>query len=516
MLRVACLALVAALATADVETEDGVLIGTDANIQGVIDENEYVMVEFYAPWCGHCKALTPEYAAAAATLAEQESPVKLVKVDATEHTESAEKYGVQGYPTIKWFKEGKDTEFNGGRTADEIVQWITKKTGPAAIPAETVEQAKKLLDENSVVAFGFFKDFFCQEALRFTESAEASELTYVITNQPDVAAEYGVEFPALVVFTDFDEKKFVYDGDFITTDISNYVAGSSLPLVTEFSEETAPKIFGGDIKSHCLFFQKFSDETWAANLAAFTGAAKAHKGKALFITLDVDKEDNGRILEFFGISESDVPTYRIINVEGEMSKFAPESDDASEEAISGFVGSYLDGSLKPHMNSEDIPEDWDAKPVKTLVGKNFAEVALDSTKDVFVEFYAPWCGHCKALSPIWDQLAEAFEPLGVVVAKMDSTVNDVEAVTVESFPTLVLFPKGEGADKVDCDAERDLAALTAWLAEKTGVEAPELPEEAAPEGEAAAAPEGEAAAAAEEDSSDGAGTGAPDDNRDEL
>ena len=136
-------------------------------------------------------------------------------------------------------RSGKDTEFNGGRTADEIVQWITKKTGPAAIPVKTIEEAKAQIDGNSVVAFGFFKDFFCEEALRFTEAAEASELTYIITNMPIVANEYGVEFPALVVYTDFDEKKFTYDGSFIATEISNFVAGSSLPLVTEFSEEVS-------------------------------------------------------------------------------------------------------------------------------------------------------------------------------------------------------------------------------------------------------------------------------------
>lgn len=469
----------------------------------MVEENDYVMVEFYAPWCGHCKELAPEYAAAAATLAEQGSPVKLVKVDATEHTEAAEKYGVQGYPTIKWFKEGKDTEFNGGRTADEIVQWITKKTGPAAIPVITIEEAKAQIDGNAVVAFGFFKDFFCEEALRFTEAAERSELTYIITNMPLVAEEYGVTFPALVVYTDFDEKKFTYAGMFITDDIGNFVSGSSLPLVIEFSEATAPKIFGGDIKSHILFFQKFSDETWATNLASFTEASKDHKGRALFITLDVDKEDNGRILEFFGIAEADVPTYRIINVEGEMSKFAPDTNDASKEAISAFVGSYLDGTLKPHMNSEDVPEDWDAKPVKTLVGANFMEVALDNSKHVFVEFYAPWCGHCKSLAPIWDKLAEAFEASGVVVAKMDATVNDVDAITVESFPTLVLFPKGEDTEKVDCDAERDLPSLAAWLAKETGVELPTFPEDAVD------AVEGEAEAASADESEDGAGTGAP-------
>jgi len=126
-----------------------------------------------------------------------------------------------------------------------------------------------------------------------------------------------------------------------------------------------------------------------------------------------------------------------------MSKFKPDTDDLTEEAVSAFVNSFVDGSLKPFLMSEDVPADWDSKPVKVLVGKNFAEVAKDQKKAVFVEFYAPWCGHCKQLAPIWDQLAEKFEgDDSVVIAKMDSTANEVEDVKVQSFPTLKYFPAG--------------------------------------------------------------------------
>jgi len=456
-----------ALTIADeITKEEGVLVLTEKNFESAITDNEFVLVEFYAPWCGHCKSLAPEYAKAAGVLAEKDSPIKLAKVDATEESKLAEKFEVRGYPTLKFFRNGKPTEYNGGRTADTIVTWVEKKTGPPAVALDSVEAAKTFIEDNDIAVVGFFADLESDAAKAFKEVAGSND-DYkfgIATVGSDVATENKVDSESIVLFKKFDEgRNDLTEGLTDTEAIGKFVAANALPLVVDFNHETAQKIFSGEIKSHLLMFLSKGSDEYAGYHATAAKIAKDFKGQLLFVAIDTDEEDHKRILEFFGIKEEELPGMRIIKLAEDMAKYKPESGSLDEDNVRGFVQAYLDGKLKQHLLSEDVPEDWDAQPVKVLVGKNFEEVAKDVNKHVLVEFYAPWCGHCKQLVPTWDKLGEKFADNDeIVVAKMDSTANELEDIKIQGFPTIKLFRKGDNK-VVDYNGERTLEGFTKFL-----------------------------------------------------
>ncbi|XP_022093541.1 protein disulfide-isomerase 2-like [Acanthaster planci] len=462
--------LAATVLAVDVEMDGDVVVLTDGTLADYVGENAYVLVEFYAPWCGHCKALAPEYAKAATSLKESNPDIKLAKVDATEQAEVAKTYQVRGYPTIKFFKNGQVIDYSGGRTSEEIITWLNKKTGPPAKAVETVEEAEKLEADNEVVVFGFFKDKESDKAKAFLEVASGmDDVIFGISSSEDVFKKYETSDNSIVLMKKFDNKRDNFEGEMTAENIKTFVLNNRLPLVIEFTDESAPKIFGGDVKVHNLLFMGKEDEKFAEVHSAFGEVAKENKGEMLFVLINTDVETNARITEFFAIAKDSLPTMRIIVLSDDMKKYMPESTDMTVETIKKFVDDYKEGKLKPHLKSEEIPEDWDKEPVKVLVGKNFADVVYDKTKDVLVEFYAPWCGHCKKLAPIYYELGKKFaDREDLVIAKMDSTANEVEGVSIGGFPTLKFFRK-ETNEVVDYNGGRTLEDLSKFL-ESGGVD----------------------------------------------
>ncbi|EEC15473.1 protein disulfide isomerase, putative [Ixodes scapularis] len=449
----------------DYEKDEHVLVLKQTNFDKAVTEHKHVLVKFYAPWCGHCKAMAPEYVKAAKQLVDESSDIKLAKVDATIETQLAETYEVRGYPTLKFFRDGKPYDYKGGRTADEMVRWLKKRTGPAAEDLKSADAARTFVDASKVSVVGFFKDQASSEALQFLEAAEAIDAhPFAITSDDAVYKELGASKDGVILFKKFDEGRSLMEGAVTSESVQSFVKTNSLPLVVEFTHESAQTVFGGQIKLHNLLFVSKKSPGFEDILKDYREAAKDFRHKVLFVTIDVDDEDHERILEFFGLKKDQVPVMRFVKLEGEMTKYKPEKDDLTPENVRSFVQDVLDGKLKQSLLSQDLPEDWDRHAVKVLVNKNFDEVVFDKEKDVLVEFYAPWCGHCKQLAPIYDELAEKYKEKrpDLVIAKFDGTANELEHTKMQGFPTIRLYKKGTN-EAVEYNGERTLEGLSKFI-----------------------------------------------------
>lgn len=187
------------------------------------------------------------------------------------------------------------------------------------------------------------------------------------------------------------------------------------------------------------------------------------------MTSGVSEGIQSRLGEFIGVEKGDLPQLRIISPEESMLKYNYEGDvkTLDGDSIAKFVSDYKAGNLQPHLKSEPIPEPNPVDGLTTLVGKNWEDIVKDASKDVLVKYYAPWCGHCKSLAPIWDELAKEVSDIDdLVIAKFDATANEVNGVDIRGYPTLKFYPKDNKAG-MDYSGDRQLLDFQNWLAENS-------------------------------------------------
>lgn len=130
-----------------------------------------------------------------------------------------------------------------------------------------------------------------------------------------------------------------------------------------------------------------------------------------------------------------------------------------------FLTDLKDDELVPYLKSEDIPTDNNG-PVTVAVANSFDKVVNENGKDTLIEFYAPWCGHCKKLAPVYEELGEKMANEDIAIVKFDATANDVpEQYEVRGFPTIFWAPKNDKSNPVKYEGGRELNDFVKYIAQ---------------------------------------------------
>ncbi|XP_039628990.1 protein disulfide-isomerase A3 [Polypterus senegalus] len=462
-----------ALLAGAVQASD-VLEYTDDDFESRVGEHDLVLVEFFAPWCGHCKRLAPEYESAATRL---KGIVPLAKVDCTANTNVCNKYGVSGYPTLKIFRDGEDSgSYDGPESADGIVSHLKKQAGPASVELKTVADFEKFVGDKDASVVGFFADGGSSAQSEFLKSANTlrESFRFAHTNNEELLQKNDIDGQGIILFrpphlnNKFEENTVMFGEEKYTSGkIKKFVQDNIFGLCPHMTEDNKDQLKGKDllVAYYDVDYEKNAKgSNYWRNRVMKVAKIFIDQGKNLNFAV-ANKNTFSQDVSEFGLdnTQSELPVVGIKTLKGE--KYVMQEEFSRDgKALERFLENYFDGKLKHYLKSEPIPENNDG-PVKVIVAENFEEIVNDDDKDVLIEFYAPWCGHCKSLEPKYTELGEklANDP-NVVIAKMDATANDVPSpYEVRGFPTIYFAPAGKKQTPKKYEGAREVSDFISYL-----------------------------------------------------
>mmetsp|Transcript_118747 Transcript_118747/g.378703 ORF Transcript_118747/g.378703 Transcript_118747/m.378703 type:complete len:482 (-) Transcript_118747:217-1662(-) len=403
-----------------------------ASFEKHLQDNKHTLVEFYAPWCGHCKKLAPELEKAANILEEQQ--VKLAKLDATSEKDLAAKYGVKGFPTLLWFEDGQEVPFDGARTSDGIVQWVKSMMGPAVTNGMPGAPSK---DKPQMILYA---DSLLPGFLDVAKVKRRKADWYFVEQQtryPKVTVAHLGEDPVeLTGYSCGDKEK-----------VTKFLDEHMLPLYGPMDGDTFDKYMEA---GQGLIWTMFPPEDGdlqtvvAKHRSMMEEVAKKFQGKYYVTYTDMDKFKEA-IDNMLSVDK--LPAIAVQKKAGDKKKYVYDGEMVAWK-IAEFVKDVDIGKIEPKLKSEPVPPPT-ASAVKHVVGSTLKSEVFKPDKDVFLEVYAPWCGHCKKMQPEYEKLAAKIkkEDLSdlLSIAWIDGTANDspVETMDWSGFPTLYFVKAGQ-------------------------------------------------------------------------
>lgn len=372
---------------------------SQSEFKSELEKYDTALVEFFAPWCGHCKRLAPEYEKAATELKSNDPYVPLVKVDCTSDMgkDRCQENGVNGYPTLKIFKSGEfAAEYSGPRDADGIVKYMKAQSGPASKEYKSFKELKERLESvKDVVVVGVFSSEsealakkFSKTASKLRESAAfahvyinvASDSIDVLKEAVELADENKIVLVRPVILRNkLEDNVVVYDeseslDDWVKSNYHGLVGHRTQSNVADFNAPIVVAYYDVDYVKNPK-----GTNYWRNRVLK---VAKEIGSKDVTYAVSNNVLFGGELEEFGTDSTKEAP---VVTARDKDNKKYVMQEKFSVDNLKRFVEDFLAGNLTPFVKSEELPENNDG-PVKTAVGKNFDELVLNSKKDVFIEF----------------------------------------------------------------------------------------------------------------------------------
>jgi len=269
------------------------------------------------------------------------------------------------------------------------------------------------------------------------------------------------------------KKSITYTGIDSASGLNDWIYENSVPLVGEYNKETSPRY----LKKGLPVLKAYFDVDFKSNLKRtnyyinrIKKAFEENKKISEKLLFAVAKKSNFKDeMEKLGLAQDVDISIGIDDAKNNLKyKFNKEF---SVENLKEFINDFVAGKIKPYIKSQPVPQQNDA--VKIVVGETFNDIVMDPTKDVLFEMYAPWCGHCKNLEPVYKELAEKLKDnSNIVIAKMDATANDVSngKYQASGFPTIFYAPAKNKENPITFSGERTVKGFTDFLKEKSSYE----------------------------------------------
>ncbi len=439
---------------------DHLIILTDKTFQEAEDTYDFLFVVFYAPWCGMCEYAMGELLPHWPVLNEEFPNVGFAKYDGTEYKEFYYKYGANGYPTILLIAKGhRISEYTGSRKASAISEWLSERILPTILKVETEEELekyqKKIDNKPLLVYFGY--DFNEYNAFDSIANDYIKEIQCINIRDKKLMEKLNGKPRMFKLFKSFDEKTVELQG----TDaepiklqkLEKWIQEYGHPQVMYYSLDVKNYIFD-DKHSAMIFFEKNKDD----NKALIEEFAK--KTRSLIQTVVVDQEKGKYFSQSLNVE--DIPSILLIDlrVHPKMFIVSPTFTKSADD-LARFVESW---SINKKIAAPiPIPSAY-AKNVISVDERTFDKVVILNKRDVFVKFYAPWCGHCKALEPKYEELATKLaNNEDLVLAEIDATMNNISGVNISGYPTLLFYPAGKKGSPIHYDGDHEVGAMEFFI-----------------------------------------------------